>query len=75
MEYGKAVLARFRDPQHAGRPDLPAEAMASGRAGKRRSGSDVVIYLHIVGDEISDARFEAYGCPRTIAAADYMSGK
>ena len=73
MEYGKAVLARFRNPQHAGRPDLPAEAMASGRAGKRRNGSDVVIYLHIVDKEISDARFDAYGCPHTIAAADYMA--
>ena len=75
MEYDKAVLSRFRHPQHAGRPDLPAGALVGGRAGKRRTGADVVIYLHIIGDEISDARFEAYGCPHTIAAADYMAGR
>ncbi len=74
MEYDQAVLSRFRHPQHAGRPDLPAGELASGRAGKRRTGSDVVIYLQISGNEISDARFEAYGCPCTIAAADYMVG-
>ena len=75
MEYSKVVLARFWNPQHAGRPDWPAEAMVSGRAGKRRTGSDVVIYLHIVDNEIRDARFEAYGCPHTIAAVDYMAGQ
>lgn len=75
MEYNKGVLARFRKPQHAGRPDLPAKVLASGRAGKRRNGSDVVIYLHIVDKKISDSRFEAYGCPNTIAAADFMTGQ
>ena len=73
MEYSKAVLSRFQYPRHAGRFDLPAAQLASGRAGKRRTGSDVVFHLHIVGNEIKDVRFEAYGCPHTIAAADCVA--
>jgi NifU-like protein involved in Fe-S cluster formation len=75
VEYSKAVLSRFRHPHHAGRPDLPADKLVSGRAGKRRTGSDVVFYLQIIANEIRDARFEAYGCPHTIAVADYMAGQ
>lgn len=75
MEYSKAVLSRFRHPHHAGRPDLPADQLVSGHAGKRRTGSDVVFYLHIIANEIRDARFEAYGCPHTIAVAEYMAGR
>ena len=73
MEYSKAVLSRFRRPQHAGRPELPADRWVSGRAGIRRTGSDVVFYLQIVAREIHDTRFEAYGCPHTIAVAEYMA--
>ena len=35
----------------------------------------MVFYLHIVANEIRDARFEAYGCPYTIAVAEYMAGQ
>lgn len=73
MEYSKAVLSRFRHPQHAGRPELPADQWVSGRAGKRRTGSEVVFYLRIIAGQIHDALFEAYGCPHTIAAAEYMA--
>lgn len=73
MEYSKAVLSRFRRPQHAGRPELPSDRWVSGRAGKRRTGCEVVFYLQIVARQIHDARFEAYGCPHTIAVAEYMS--
>ncbi|MCZ6762974.1 MAG: iron-sulfur cluster assembly scaffold protein [Gammaproteobacteria bacterium] len=73
MEYSKAVLSRFRRPQYAGRPCLPADQLVIGRAGKHRTGSDVVFYLQIIANQIHDARFEAYGCPHTIAAADYMA--
>ena len=68
-------MSRFRHPHHAGRPDLPADQLVSGRAGKRRTGSDVVFYLQIIANEIRDARFEAYGCPHTIAVAEYMAGQ
>ncbi|MCH8958286.1 MAG: iron-sulfur cluster assembly scaffold protein [Proteobacteria bacterium] len=73
MEYSKAVLSRFRRPRHAGRPRLPANRLAIGRAGKRRTGSDVVFYLEIIASRIHDARFKAYGCPHTIAVAEYMA--
>ena len=71
MEYSPEVLRRFQNPAHAGRID--GEDVVTGRAGRRRSGSDVVFYLRLAGDQISDARFEAYGCPHTIAAADYVA--
>ncbi len=33
----------------------------------------MVFHLHIIANEIRDARFEAYGCPHTIAVAEYMA--
>lgn len=71
MEYSPNVLQRFQNPVHAGRID--GADVATGRAGRRRSGSEVVFYLRLAGDCITEVRFEAYGCPHTIAVADYLA--
>jgi nitrogen fixation NifU-like protein len=73
VEYSAKVLSHFRQPRRAGHLDLPDEELGIGRAGKKRTGSDVVFYLQIVGGIIRDARFAAYGCPHTIAAASYQA--
>lgn len=65
------MLRRFREPAFAGR--IEASGATVGRAGSRRTGSEVVFYLRIADGQITEARFEAFGCPHTIAAADYVA--
>jgi NifU-like protein involved in Fe-S cluster formation len=46
-----------------------------GRGGKRRDGGEVEIWLALRGQEVGEARFQAWGCPWTIAlAAEVVAG-
>ncbi|WP_084594086.1 iron-sulfur cluster assembly scaffold protein [Arhodomonas aquaeolei] len=71
LTYGGAVAARFAAPAHAGRPD--GTGWLSGEAGRVPAGVTVRIWLR--GDTaggVTAARFEAFGDPAVIAAADWL---
>lgn len=69
-ELGPAVAKLFDSPAHAGRP---ADAgFAHGRGGSVRSGGLIDIWLKAHDGQIVDARFEAFGCPATIACGEWL---
>ncbi len=64
--YSPRVLAHLQSAPHAGTLDAPD---AEGRAGSQSCGDLVHIRLRVEAGVIVDARFQAFGCPATIAAA------
>jgi hypothetical protein len=63
-----ASLARagcFADP----------DGVASGEAGSRESGTHVRFHLRLAGQTVAEARFQAYGCPHTLAVANWLAGE
>ncbi len=67
MAHSKQVLQRFNCPQHV----QVDQAEAVGTAGSRLAGSQIEIHLSR-RDKVLQAGFKAYGCPATIASADYL---
>ncbi|MBW3566475.1 MAG: iron-sulfur cluster assembly scaffold protein [Proteobacteria bacterium] len=67
--YSLRVVAHFDAPTHAGRI---AEPQATGSAGSPSRGSSVRLYLRVDDNKVQAARFEALGCPHTLAAADVV---
>jgi NifU-like protein involved in Fe-S cluster formation len=65
----------FFHPVGAGRfqPDTPD--VVEGRAGSRKQGVAIQLQCRIDGDRIKEARFMAWGCPYSIAAASWLAGK
>src|SRR5258706_7683853 len=51
------------------------EPSASGEAGTREQGTWVRFMLHVRDGQIEQARFQAYGCPQTLAACEWLSGQ
>lgn len=71
LGYSALVRELFREPQHVGTmPD--ATGVAVGEAGSVERGAWVRFYLRIDGGRVIDARFRAYGCPHTLAAAEWI---
>ena len=69
--YSDAVTERFDRAPHAGGPS--AEAAGVGRAGTAADGAVVEISLEIEAGRVRAARFRAFGCPHTIAAASRLA--
>lgn len=74
------VSELFRAPRHAGAPAAAAEPAAGrwvhGEAGRRREGAQLRFHLRVDRcGRVLDARFEAYGCPWTIAAAEWVASR
>jgi len=68
MAHSEHVLERFRHPKYV----QNSESLCVGRAGSKLAGS--LIELHIaVEHDVLQARFRAYGCPATIASADFLA--
>ena len=70
MNYSAEVLAHYRNPKNAGSLDPNAPDVGTGQVGTREQGA--VVRLQIQVDDnarIEQARFKAYGCGCTIAAA------
>lgn len=65
MQYSDAVRQYFDSPVNAG--PLPADALR-GEAGNRERGIHVVFGVRIADGRIEDIRFQAFGCPHSIAA-------
>ena len=77
MNYSPATRAQFDRAAGAGRLDGPD--VARGTAGSPAAGTWVRFDLRIRMDPtgartVSEARFLAYGCPHTIAVADWLVG-
>ena len=68
--YPDPVWRLFRETPRAGALDAPALiATATTRAGSGR----LRLQLRLDGQRVSDARFQAYGCPTTIAVGAWLA--
>jgi len=71
LKYSALVRELFGQPKHVG--TLPrGPGVAIGEAGNIERGAWVRFYLGIGGGRVTDARFRAYGCPHTLAAAEWV---
>jgi cysteine desulfurase len=50
-------------------------ATASGEAGAREQGTWVRFMLNMRDERIEQARYQAYGCPQTLAACEWLTGQ
>ncbi|MGG4604125.1 iron-sulfur cluster assembly scaffold protein [Paenalcaligenes sp. Me131] len=72
MRYNAQVESYFKQPEHAGVLAITAAKTGSALAGSVQEGAAIRLSLGL--DEngvIQQARFQAYGCGVTIAAAEY----
>ena len=70
--YGERVLAHLEAPQDVGRLTDPTGV---GTSGSVACGDLVRIDVRMDGRRIDAARFQAYGCPATIAGASELVGR
>jgi tRNA-uridine 2-sulfurtransferase len=70
--YGTRVAERLRTSDRGGRLDAPD---AAGEAGSSACGALVRIELALVNGLIRDARYQAYGCPTTLASAAEVAAR
>ena len=58
----------------AGAPEPGSGHWVQGRAGSRREGTQVLFHLQFRPDgTVSDVRFQAFGCPHTLATAAWVA--
>ncbi|MGB5623137.1 MAG: iron-sulfur cluster assembly scaffold protein [Gammaproteobacteria bacterium] len=70
LNYSALVRERFERPGNAGR--LLGDVV-TGAAGERAHGARVEFDFRLSGGRVERARFRAYGCPHTIAAASWVA--
>jgi len=51
----------------------PGPDVATGRAGDREQGAEVVLQCRVTAGRVAEARFRAFGCPHFIAAASWLT--
>ncbi len=71
MEYSPEVERRLRSPERAGVESAPALSTVTGEAEDRSLNVWVQYQVQLRGSTIGTVRFEAYGCPHVVAAADW----
>lgn len=71
MEYSEAVAKHFAEPANAG--VLQGPDVVAGGAGDRAQGAQVVFHARIINGRIDAIRFQAYGCPHTLAACSLVT--
>jgi NifU-like protein involved in Fe-S cluster formation len=74
MEYSSAVVRRFDAPIGAGELPPGAPGLVSGEAEDRTLHIWVRFELQVTDGLVRAARFQAYGCPHTVAAASLVTG-
>jgi len=68
--YPPAVLRHFRDPVGAGRLAPDGASVAAGEARDPEGGQRVRLHVRLgANGRLDDVRFQAFGCPVTIAVA------
>ncbi|MFO1427288.1 MAG: iron-sulfur cluster assembly scaffold protein [Steroidobacteraceae bacterium] len=71
-----AALPWFRELPRGGAPEPGESGWVRGEAGSEREGTRVVLHLRIdAGGTVTDARFQAFGCPHTLAVAAWLSAQ
>lgn len=70
--YSEPVWRLFREAPRAGR--LEAGTL-SGDAGTPASRGRLRLQVKMDGPRVADARFQAYGCPTTIAVGAWLAGR
>jgi NifU-like protein involved in Fe-S cluster formation len=73
MEYSPEVVRRFDSTRRAGELTVGWSGLLSGEAEDRTLGIWVRFQLQVSDGVVRAARFAAFGCPHTIAAADYVA--
>lgn len=73
LGYPAPIWARFREAPRAGRFDPATPGLAVGQAGTRASDSVLRLELVVEAGRIADARFQAYGCPASIAVGAWLA--
>lgn len=73
MEYGPGVKRRFDAPMHAGEWPPGTPEMLTGEASDRTLQVWVRFQLRTSRGIVSAARFRAFGCPHTLAAAEWAA--
>ncbi len=73
MDYSSDVRRRFAETPGAGalEPGLPGRVWGEGE--DRTLNVWVRFELQVLDGRVADARFQAYGCPHTIAAASWAA--
>ena len=79
MQYSPMVERHFRAPVGAGAPRYDTGRWVRGEAGERALGTHIVFHLRAEAGRVAELRFQAFGCPHTIAAcslaAERLSGQ
>jgi NifU-like protein involved in Fe-S cluster formation len=70
VRYSPAVVDHFLNPRNAG---IMREPDATGEGTFEGCGDLARVFLRVVAGRVSEARFQAYGCGPTIAAASAAS--
>ncbi len=71
--YSDAVLEHLRNPRNLGSIENAPDVWI-GEAGAAAGGRLIRLHLRVGADQrIAEARFKAFGCPATIAAASYLT--
>jgi NifU-like protein involved in Fe-S cluster formation len=69
MEYSSEVVRRFDSPRGAGELPHGTPGLVAGEAEDRALHVWVRFQLQVVDGVVKTARFSAFGCPHTVAAA------
>jgi NifU-like N terminal domain len=72
-DYSPLVRELFEHPRAAGAFPEDDDGVVHGEAGTMASGTWVRLHLRIARERVTDARFQAYGCPHTLAAAAWLA--
>jgi hypothetical protein len=65
--YSGAVWTLFQQPGRAGRFAEGTPGVVGGRATTRAARSVLQLWFRVENGQVRDARFQAYGCPTSIA--------
>jgi NifU-like protein involved in Fe-S cluster formation len=66
------VIEHFEHPRHHGYFDAAADVIAA-RAGRRSDGVEFSFTARIAAERLVALRFQAFGCPHSIAAASWLT--
>ena len=70
--YSPLVVEHFGQPRNVGCFE-PASDVITGAAGRMSQGARFELSARLRNDRIAEIRFEAYGCPHSIAAGSLLS--
>ena len=73
MDYGSEVEERFLSPSRVGEFEEGTPGLVSGEAQDRTLNVWIRFQVQVLNGAIRAARFNVYGCPYTVAAADWAA--